>query len=415
MKINAIQRPLSTARIQRCSECDALFTLPPLNNRQTAYCPRCNAKITSGHDWSLTRLTAMAVAMLLLMPFAFTEPLITIRLFGTRIDASLLEGIWQMSRQGSPITASMVAFCILGAPIILTISILYLRIGSRIGMNLRPILLMLERLKEWVMLDIYLIGMIVASIKVEDYAEIMPGSGLMAYLALTLLSILTLVHLNLEQLWERFYPQEQLPGPQETLQVCLSCLYTGHPDEQGHCPRCHTPLRHRRRHSIQKTWAALIASIVLLIPANLLPISIVYTNGTRIEDTIFSGVVSLTKSGNLPIAVVVFIASVLVPVTKIIILITLLLSIHLKTQHNLKTRMRLLRLITWIGRWSMLDLFVIALIMSLINRDQLLSFTMGPAAFYFGSAVILTILSVEWLDSRLIWDAHATGNAEYAD
>lgn len=77
--------------------------------------------------------------------------------------------------------------------------------------------------------------------------------------------------------------------------------------------------------------------------------------------------------------------------------------------------MRLLRLITWIGRWSMLDLFVIALMMSLINRDQLFSFTMGPAAFYFGSAVILTILAVEWLDSRLIWDAYATGNTEYTD
>ncbi len=243
----------------------------------------------------------------------------------------------------------------------------------------------------------------------------MPGDGLIAYLALTLLSILTLVHLNLEQLWERFYPQEQPPGPRETLRICLSCHYTGHPDEQGRCPRCHTPLRHRRRHSIQKTWAALIASIVLLLPANLLPISIVYANGTRMEDTIFSGVVSLASSGNLPIAAVVFIASVLVPFTKIIVLITLLLSIHFKTQHSLKTRMRLLRLITWIGRWSMLDLFVIALMMSLINRDQLLSFTMGPAAFYFGSAVILTILAVEWLDSRLIWDAHATGNAEYTD
>lgn len=133
------------------------------------------------------------------------------------------------------------------------------------------------------------------------------------------------------------------------------------------------------------------------------------------EDTIFSGVVSLATTGNMPIAAVVFIASVLVPFTKIIVLITLLFSIHLKTQHSLKTRMRLLRVITWIGRWSMLDLFVIALMMSLINRDQLLSFTMGPAAFYFGSAVILTILAVEWLDSRLIWDAHATGNAEYTD
>lgn len=415
MKIHAIQRPLSTARAQRCCECDALFTLPPLGGNQTAYCPRCNAQITSGRDWSLTRLTAMACAMLLLIPFAFTEPLISIRLLGTRIDASLLAGIWQMSRQGDPITASMVAFCVLAAPVTLTFSILYLRIGSRIGINLRPILLILERLKEWVMLDIYLIGMAVACIKVKEYADIMPGTGLIAYLALTLLTILTLVHLNLEQLWERFYPQEQPPGPQETLRVCLSCHYTGHPDSHGRCPRCHTPLRHRRRHSLQKTWAALIAAIVLLLPANLLPISIVYANGARIEDTIFSGVVSLASSGNFPIAAVVFIASVLVPFTKVIVLVTLLLSIHLKTQHSLKTRMRLLRLITWIGRWSMLDLFVIALMMSLINRDQLFSFTMGPAAFYFGSAVILTILAVEWLDSRLIWDAYATGNTEYTD
>ena len=108
-------RPLSKACHQRCCECDLLFVLPPLSGNQAAYCPRCNAKVVSGRDWSMTRLTAMAIAMLLLMPFAFTEPLISIRLLGTRIDASLLEGIWQMSRQGDPLTASMVAFCTLGA------------------------------------------------------------------------------------------------------------------------------------------------------------------------------------------------------------------------------------------------------------------------------------------------------------
>ena len=146
--------------------------LPPLSGNQAAYCPRCNAKVVSGRDWSMTRLTAMAIAMLLLMPFAFTEPLISIRLLGTRIDASLLEGIWQMSRQGDPLTASMVAFCTLGAPLTLALSLLYLRFGHALGMNLRPVLLMLERLKEWVMLDIYLIGMAVAAIKVQDYADI---------------------------------------------------------------------------------------------------------------------------------------------------------------------------------------------------------------------------------------------------
>lgn len=125
----------------------------------------------------MTRLTAMAVTMLLLMPFAFSEPLISIRLLGVRIDASLLEGIWQMSRQGDPITASMVAFCTIGAPLTLALSLLYLRFGHALGMNLRPVLLMLDRLKEWVMLDIYLIGMAVATIKVKEYADIQAGSA----------------------------------------------------------------------------------------------------------------------------------------------------------------------------------------------------------------------------------------------
>jgi paraquat-inducible protein A len=103
-----------------------------------------------------------------------------------------------------------------------------------------------------------------------------------------------------------------------------------------------------------------------------------------------------------------------VPFVKVIVLVTLLMSIHLKVRQGLKTRIRLLRFLGWIGRWSMLDLFVISITMSLVDRDQLLAFTMGPAAFYFGSAVILTIFAVEWLDSRLIWDAHAA-NADYTD
>ncbi|EBN0018465.1 hypothetical protein ZX17_06870, partial [Salmonella enterica subsp. enterica serovar Typhimurium] len=127
-----------------------------------------------------------------------------------------------------------------------------------------------------------------------------------------------------------------------------------------------------------------------------------------------SGIMSLASS-NIAVAAVVFIASILVPFTKVIVMFTLLLSIHFKCQQGLRTRILLLRLVTWIGRWSMLDLFVISLTMSLINRDQILAFTMGPAAFYFGAAVILTILAVEWLDSRLLWDAHESGNARFED
>lgn len=412
--IRSISEALPRAHYQRCPQCDLLFSLPKMRSHQSAYCPRCQAKIRDGRDWSLTRLGAMAVTMLLLMPFAWGEPLLHIYLLGIRIDANVMQGIWQMTKQGDPITATMVLFCVAGAPLILVTSIAYLWFGNILGMNLRPVLLMLERLKEWVMLDIYLVGIGVASIKVQDYAFLQPGVGLYAFIALVILSILTLSHLNIEQLWERFYPQRPAKRPDEQLRVCLGCHFTGYPDPRGRCPRCHIPLRERRNQSIQKCWAALLASIVLLLPANLMPISVIYVNGGRQEDTIMSGILSLANS-NVAVAAVVFIASILVPFTKVIVMFTLLLSIQFKCEQGLRTRMQLLRLVTWIGRWSMLDLFVIALTMSLINRDQILAFTMGPAAFYFGSAVILTILAVEWLDSRLLWDAHESGNARFAD
>lgn len=146
--------------------------------------------------------------------------------------------------------------------------------------------------------------------------------------------------------------------------------------------------------------------MVLLFPANLLPISVFYLNGQRLEDTIYSGVVALIDSGNWYIAIIVFIASILVPFIKIIIMILLLFSIQLKSNTDPVLRMKLLKFVSWIYCWSMLDLFVIALMMTLVNRDQLMSFTMGSAAFYFGTAVILTIMAVEWLDSRLIWDSY---------
>ncbi|WP_352410213.1 membrane integrity lipid transport subunit YebS [Mixta sp. BE291] len=413
MKIHTISHVLPHERYQRCPQCDTLFSLPDVKSCQSAHCPRCNARIMTGRDWSMTRLTAMAVTMLLLMPFAFSEPLIQIRLLGTPIHANVLTGIMQMTMQGDVLTAAMVAFCTIGAPVTLVGAIAFLFFGHRLGMNLRPVLLMLERLKEWVMLDIYLVGLAVAAIKVKDYADINIGYGLVAFIALMALSLFTLIHLNVEQLWHRFYPQPPAEVAQEKLQVCLNCHHTGMPDARGRCPRCHTRLAHRRPHSLQKSWAALISAMVFLIPANLLPISIIYLNGGRQEDTIFSGILSLA-SGNVPVAAIVFIASILVPFTKVLVLLVLLLSIHFRCQQGIKTRIRLLRLITWVGRWSMLDLFVISLTMSLVNRDQLLAFTMGPAAFYFGAAVILTILAVQWLDSRLIWDAHAT-NADYTD
>lgn len=107
-----------------------------------------------------------------------------------------------------------------------------------------------------------------------------------------MLSILTLIHMNVEELWERFYPERPATRADNNLQVCTGCHYTGYRDARGRCRRCHTPLHHRRPQSLQRSWAALIASLVFLFPANLLPISIIYVNGARRDDTILSGIIS---------------------------------------------------------------------------------------------------------------------------
>lgn len=411
--IRSIGEALPRAHYHRCPECDLIFSLPKMRSHQSAFCPRCRAKIRDGRDWSLTRLAAMAFTMLLLMPFALGEPLLHIYLLGVRIDANVMQGIWQMTRQGDPLTASFVLLRRWRAANSRDLNCLSVvwqyswdepapgaadagkaqRVGDARYLSCG----------HWRRVD-----------QSSGLCFLQPGVGLFAFIALVILSILTLSHLNVEQLWDRFYPQRPARRPDEKLRVCLGCHFTGYPDARGRCPRCHIPLRWRRNQSIQKCWAALLASIVLLLPANLLPISVIYVNGGRQEDTILSGIMSLANS-NVGVAAIVFIASILVPFTKVIVMFTLLISIHFNCEQGLRTRIKLLRMVTWIGRWSMLDLFVIALTMSLINRDQILAFTMGPAAFYFGAAVILTILAVEWLDSRLLWDAHESGNARFAD
>ena len=147
MVVYSVSAPVEHAHYQRCPQCDLLFRLPVLKESKRLVSP-LQRKVRDGRDWSLTRLGSMAIAMLLLMPFAWSEPLLRLHLLGVRIDANVLQGIWQMTGQGDPLTAAMVLFCAVVAPVLLVVSIAYLWLGNVLGMNLRPILLMLERLKE---------------------------------------------------------------------------------------------------------------------------------------------------------------------------------------------------------------------------------------------------------------------------
>lgn len=233
-----------------CQECDHLVSLPTdLKRGEDAYCPQCQAKLATYRDWSLTRLLILSITMLIFASIAFTQPLIKIHLLGTMISANVLDGIRLMSQQGSPLTATMVAFCAVAAPLSLPIAILYLHLGARLHLNLRPVLLMLGKLKEWVMLDVYLIGLGVATIKLGDYATIYIGHGLVAFSALMVLSLLMLININMDQLWQQFYPQKEIKTSPAT---CHACHYHFKKPPSSHCPRCKSCYSARQPMSLQK-------------------------------------------------------------------------------------------------------------------------------------------------------------------
>jgi paraquat-inducible protein A len=170
------------------------------------------------------------------------------------------------------------------------------------------------------------------------------------------------------------------------------------------CPRCFTQVHFRIPSSIQKTWAYLLAAAFMMIPANLLPISTLTSTGKATPDTIMSGTIALAKSNDLGIAIIIFVASILVPLFKIIGLGLILLSVQNKIFIAPKRKLLLFNAIHWIGKWSIMDLFVISIMVAVINRGNLLSVDPGYGATCFGLVVVLTILAAESFDTRLIWD-----------
>jgi paraquat-inducible protein A len=199
-----------------------------------------------------------------------------------------------------------------------------------------------------------------------------------------------------------------LTAAQAGLVSCEACQLLTRPvsaSEPGFCPRCGEGLEVRNYRSIEITWALVIAAAVCYIPANALPVLNTTTFGTSEGDTILGGVAFLYTSGSWPLALIVLIASVMIPLGKLAALVYLLLSVQrgsIKSNHE---RTRLYRMVEFIGRWSMLDVFVDAFTVALVQLSPLMSVAPGAGVLFFAAVVVLTMLAAEAFDPRLIWDA----------
>jgi paraquat-inducible protein A len=173
----------------------------------------------------------------------------------------------------------------------------------------------------------------------------------------------------------------------------------------AHCPRCSARLHARKPDSLSRTWALVVLAYVLYIPANLLPILESRALLSAESNTILSGILLFWESGSWMIAALVFIASIVVPLTKLLALTWLLVSVQLKSRARPYQRTQLYRMVEFIGRWSMLDIYVVALTVTLVQIGTLASIEVGPGALAFGAVVVVTMFAAHTFDPRLIWDA----------
>lgn len=191
------------------------------------------------------------------------------------------------------------------------------------------------------------------------------------------------------------------------LASCHACGLVSHLGREvhaAHCPRCGASVHLRKPRSIARSWALLITAAVLYVPANLLPIMHTGSLFGAQSDTIMSGIVYLWHAGSWDLAAVVFIASVVVPLAKLFALAFLLVSVQRRSTWQPMQRAKLYRVVEFVGKWSMLDVYVVALLATLVHFQSLATITAGPGAVAFGGVVVITMFAAMAFDPRLIWD-----------
>jgi paraquat-inducible protein A len=191
---------------------------------------------------------------------------------------------------------------------------------------------------------------------------------------------------------------------EHNLALCHVCSYVC-PDDAHECPRCESPVHRRKPNSMARTWAFLLAGLIFYIPANTLPVMFTTLFGSSSENTIMSGVIEFAEGGSWDIAILIFVASVVVPCIKFLVLGMLLITCQRRSTWAMRERARLYRFIELIGYWSMLDVLVVALVAALVQFKGLSTIEPRLGILFFGLVVVMTMFAAMSFDPRLIWDA----------
>jgi paraquat-inducible protein A len=382
-------------------------------------CIRCGRGLSRYPPTGLDAPLALATTALILLLLANVYPIFLVNLEGRGGQDLLISGPFRLAEYGGPFAglAMLVAGLSFVVPVIwLCLVVIVLAALSWGDPALRPRLAPLWKtallLYPWSMLDVYLLGAYVAYSRLSEAVETEVAAGGYALGALVLVQAMLMVTLGVRRIWDMIAdPRAFTPQPGRPWVMCGACQLVVASPEAGatgtrqRCPRCATPLEPRQPASLSATLALITAAAILYLPANLLAVMTVERFGRVNSYTILAGVDELVQLGMWPLALLVFFASIVVPILKLVSLAWFLHAIRRRSARRLQERTVLYRLIDVVGRWSNIDVFMVSILAASLQFGFLTTVDPEAGMVSFAAVVVLTMLATAVFDPRLMWDA----------
>lgn len=422
-------------QVSICPGCDLLLESIEPAAGQAVVCPRCGHRLHRYKTNAVQKALALSLTGLLLYLPANFMPLLTFDVLGINSSASIFTSSLSMLAQGQYVVGAIVVLTGLLFPLTILFLLFWVSLGLHLGRRaswMPSFFRSYQELTEWAMTDVYLIGVFITIIKMNHMAEIEFNTGFFCFIGLVVSIIGSQTVIDHPLFWSHMdresdstdrrqttssFPADLQTAKQAGLVLCHSChkVLTMIPDQEHteqRCPRCGARLHCRKPDSINRSWALVLTALILTVPANLLPIMEVNYFGVPDRSTIMDGIIYFFQEGSIGIGMIILTASILVPMFKILGMAVILLSIRFRLQNWLRHKAVMFRFIEFIGRWSMLDIFVIALLCALVKFGYFSTINIAPAAFYFTGVVLSTMLAAISFDPRLLWDAGAPFSTE---
>lgn len=408
--------------LRECHGCGFFQIVPPMAANMRSDCVRCGTVLRATRADPTGHCLALNIALVVLFAVLWLSMFMMVSTAGIVRETTLMSGPAELVERGLWPLALAVAFTTAFAPLVKFLGTLYVLIGLRLSTpppNLRGVFRLSRKMGTWAMLEVLLLGAFVAYVKLGDLVTIQLGPAVYALGLLTVLIVWAELALDPLAVWEKIEQLGQthapMPAHLSSYQLgaagCEECGFVSIPGHhEGRCPRCGAHVHERKPESITRTVALVIAGVILYIPANLYPVLTVMQLGAGQPSTILGGVEELLSSGMYPLAALVFFASILVPLFKLLGLGTMLYATSMTGDERsasvlLAQRTRLYFIVAWIGRWSMVDIFMESLLGALVKFGTVITIEPGMGALAFCAVVFVTIFAAESFDPRLMWDA----------